>query len=65
MDISIEELTAALREVLEEEFGMGACELADRFKGGKLVLQPFDAAVHPVHAARSDAGHATDAAGTG
>ena len=33
-------LKQVLREILQEETLYGYCELADRFSGGKLVLQP-------------------------
>jgi len=45
MDMSFEswqEMKAALREVLEEELGMGRCNMARRWEGGKLVLKPCD-----------------------
>jgi len=37
-----EELKRVLREVLEEETGFGFTPLAERFDGGKLVIQPRD-----------------------
>lgn len=37
-----EELKRVLREVLEEEAGLGFTPIAQRFDGGKLVIQPRD-----------------------
>ena len=42
MDFTLDDLKEALREVLEEEMGAGACPIAPRWSGGKLILQPFD-----------------------
>ena len=42
MELTWESVKAALREVLEEELGCGRCEIAPRWDGGKLILQPFD-----------------------
>ncbi len=39
---SWQEMKAALREVLEEEFDMGNYQIAQKWKGGKMVLMPFD-----------------------
>lgn len=39
---SWQEMKAALREVLEEEFDMGRYHIAQKWKGGKMVLMPFD-----------------------
>lgn len=39
---SWQEMKAALREVLEEEFDMGNYHIAQKWKGGKMVLTPFD-----------------------
>ena len=40
-----EELKRVVREVLEEEAGVGYTEIAERFEGGTLVLKPRDAAL--------------------
>ena len=37
-----EEIKRVLREVLEEEAGLGFTPIAERFEGGKLVIQPRD-----------------------
>jgi len=37
-----QEIKAALREVLEEEFDMGNYHIAQKWKGGKMALTPFD-----------------------
>lgn len=37
-----EELKRVVREVLEEETGLGYTPIAERFDGGKLVIQPRD-----------------------
>ncbi len=37
-----EELKRVLREVLEEEAGLGFTPIAQRFEGGTLVIQPRD-----------------------
>ena len=37
-----DELKRLLREVLEEETGLGFTPIAERFDGGKLVIQPRD-----------------------
>jgi hypothetical protein len=42
MELTWQSVKAALREVLEEELGCGRCEIAPRWDGGKMVLQPFD-----------------------
>lgn len=40
-----DDVKEALREVLEEEMGTGTCAIAPKWKGGKMILQPFDAAL--------------------
>lgn len=40
-----EELKRLVREVLEEEVGLGFTPIADRWAGGKLVLAPRDSAL--------------------
>jgi len=45
MELSWQSVKAALREVLEEELGCGRCEIAPRWDGGKLILQPFDSSL--------------------
>jgi hypothetical protein len=47
MDFTLDDAKTALREILEEELGMGRCELAPKWVGGTLLLQPFDAALRP------------------
>lgn len=42
MDATWNEIKDALREVLEEEMGVGQCPIASRWDGGKLIVQPFD-----------------------
>ncbi|HDP33957.1 MAG TPA: hypothetical protein ENN29_02485 [Candidatus Hydrogenedentes bacterium] len=42
---SWQEIKAALREVLAEEMGTGRYEIARRWEGGKLILQPHDTAL--------------------
>jgi len=42
MEMSWKDVKAALREVLEEELSAGRCQIASRWDGGKVVLQPFD-----------------------
>lgn len=42
MELTIEVVRAALRDVLEEEMGCGKCKIAPRWQGGKIILQPFD-----------------------
>lgn len=37
-----EELKRVVREVLEEEAGLGFTPIAERFNGGQLVIQPRD-----------------------
>ena len=37
-----DELKRVVREVLEEETGFGFTPIAERFEGGKLVIQPRD-----------------------
>jgi len=44
MDLTIDVVRAALRDVLEEEMGCGKCRIAPRWQGGKMILQPFDSA---------------------
>ncbi|HUW62543.1 MAG TPA: hypothetical protein VMZ06_16170 [Candidatus Bathyarchaeia archaeon] len=47
MELTWQSVKAALREVLEEEMGCGRCEIARRWDGGKLILQPFDSGQQP------------------
>ena len=42
-----EALKHLVREVLEEEAGLGFTPIADRWAGGKLILAPRDAALQP------------------
>ena len=42
MEMSWQTVKAVLREVLEEEMGAGRCEIAGRWEGGKVILQPAD-----------------------
>ncbi|MBP8127959.1 MAG: hypothetical protein KA184_00145 [Candidatus Hydrogenedentes bacterium] len=42
MELSWQTVKALLREVLEEELGMGRCEIAPKWSGGTLVLKPAD-----------------------
>ena len=41
-DWTWDDVKEALREVLQEEMGVGHCTIAPKWSGGKLVLQPFD-----------------------
>jgi hypothetical protein len=40
MELSWQTVKAILREVLEEELSMGRCEIAPKWEGGTLILQP-------------------------
>ena len=42
METSWSDVKAAMREVILEELCMGRFEIAPRYNGGKLLLQPFD-----------------------
>lgn len=42
MELSWQTVKAILREVLEEEMGMGRAEMAPKWSGGTLVLRPSD-----------------------
>ncbi len=42
MELSWQSIKAILREVLEEEMGVGRASMSPRFEGGKLILQPQD-----------------------
>ncbi len=42
MELSWQSIKAILREVLEEEMGVGRSSMSPRFEGGKLILQPQD-----------------------
>ena len=42
MELSWQTVKAVLKEVLEEEMGMGRYEIAPKYDGGTLVLQPAD-----------------------
>ena len=42
MDVSWDEMKSALREVLEEEMGIGRYHIAPRWDGGKMIIKPFD-----------------------
>ena len=44
MEPNLQDIKDALREVIDEEMGAGCCEIAPKWDGGKLVLQPFDVA---------------------
>jgi hypothetical protein len=40
IDMDIEDFRRVLREVLEEELGVGEVELGDRWRGGELIMKP-------------------------
>lgn len=40
IDMDIDEFRRVLREVLQEELGIGEVELADRWRGGEMILKP-------------------------
>jgi hypothetical protein len=42
MDLTWEDVKAAVSEALQEELGAGHCPIAPKWDGGKLILQPFD-----------------------
>jgi len=42
MEMSMDEVKAALREVIQEEMGSTRCRIAPKFEGGKVIVQPFD-----------------------
>jgi hypothetical protein len=42
MDLTFDSVKAAMREVLKEEMSFGACEIAPKWHGGKVVLKPHD-----------------------
>jgi len=42
MEMSMDEVKAALREVFQEEMGSTQCRIATKFEGGKVIVQPFD-----------------------
>lgn len=42
MEMNWQAAKAALREVLEEEWGIGRYDIAPRWDGGKLILKPCD-----------------------
>lgn len=42
MELSWQTVKALLREVLEDEMGMGRCEIAPKWSGGTIVLKPAD-----------------------
>lgn len=42
MEVTWQTVKALLREVLNEELGMGKCEIAPRFENGTLVIKPED-----------------------
>ncbi len=45
MELTWNDVKDALREVLEEELGLGLFQVTQRFAGGTLVFQPRDAAL--------------------
>ncbi len=45
--IDLQALRFVVREVMQEEMGMGRYSLAPRFEGGTLLLQPADPAMKP------------------
>lgn len=45
MEENLQDIKDALREVLDEETGTGRCDIAPKWDGGSLVLQPFDEAL--------------------
>ncbi len=44
MEMSWQSVKAVLKEVLQEEMGMGRYAIAPRYEGGTLVIQPADEA---------------------
>ena len=42
MEMSWQTIKSILKEVLQEEMGMGRYEMAPKYVGGKLIIQPFD-----------------------
>lgn len=42
MEMTWETVRELLKDVLQREMGMGRYEMAPRYEGGKLILQPFD-----------------------
>jgi len=47
MELSWDDLTDALRYVLQEEMGCGDYRIAPKWEGGKLILKPFDSTLQP------------------
>ena len=42
MEMTWDTIREVLKDVLHRELGMGRYEMAPRYEGGKLILQPFD-----------------------
>jgi hypothetical protein len=40
IDMDIDEFRRVLREVIQDELGVGAVELGDRWRGGEVILKP-------------------------
>lgn len=47
MEVTWHTVKAILREVIQEEMGMGRIQMAPRFDGGTLVIQPRDKSLKP------------------
>lgn len=47
MEMDWQAAKAALREVLEDEWGVGRCAIAPRWAGGTVVLKPCDESLQP------------------
>ena len=47
MEMTWQSIKAVLKEVLEEEMGAGRFEMAGKYEGGTLILQPADPDLKP------------------
>ncbi|MFA5928940.1 MAG: hypothetical protein WC838_06555 [Candidatus Margulisiibacteriota bacterium] len=47
MEMTYDSVKAALREVLKEEMAFGACEIANKWQGGTMILKPHDYMMQP------------------